>query len=78
MHNSLTQLTFFLFFSSPSQTNALYHTAFEEWAAEFPNVKILSDQTRSNDVNHAFMNIINVDVIIYCYLVIFCPRRVVL
>ncbi|XP_029936997.1 uncharacterized protein LOC115380086 [Myripristis murdjan] len=30
-------------------TNALYHTAFEEWAAEFPNVKILSDQTRSND-----------------------------
>ncbi|KAM3862161.1 uncharacterized protein ACN63O_013902 [Diretmus argenteus] len=30
-------------------TNALYHKAFEEWAAEFSNVKILSDQTRSND-----------------------------
>lgn len=30
-------------------TNALYHTAFEEWAAQFTNVKILSDQTRSND-----------------------------
>ncbi|XP_053184690.1 glucose-1-phosphate adenylyltransferase [Scomber japonicus] len=30
-------------------TNALYQTAFEEWAAHFSNVKILSDQTRSND-----------------------------
>ena len=33
------------------QTNALYHAAFEEWASQFTNVKILSDQTRSNDVN---------------------------
>ncbi|KAM7407856.1 hypothetical protein PAMA_003563 [Pampus argenteus] len=30
-------------------TNALYQTAFEEWAAHFSNVEILSDQTRSND-----------------------------
>ncbi|XP_037542196.1 mannose-1-phosphate guanyltransferase [Nematolebias whitei] len=30
-------------------TNALYRAAFEEWAADFRNVKILSDQTRSND-----------------------------
>lgn len=30
-------------------TNALYQTAFEEWAAHFSNVKILSDGTRSND-----------------------------
>ncbi|XP_018552231.1 uncharacterized protein zgc:136439 isoform X1 [Lates calcarifer] len=30
-------------------TNALYHAAFEEWAAHFTNVKILSDQTRNND-----------------------------
>ncbi|KAF1382251.1 hypothetical protein PFLUV_G00141780 [Perca fluviatilis] len=30
-------------------TNALYHAAFEEWASHFTNVKILSDQTRSND-----------------------------
>ncbi|XP_071384501.1 uncharacterized protein [Centroberyx affinis] len=30
-------------------TNALYQAAFEEWAAEFSNVKILSDQTRSNE-----------------------------
>lgn len=30
-------------------TNALYRTAFEEWAAHFSNVKILSDGTRSND-----------------------------
>ncbi|XP_047457532.1 uncharacterized protein zgc:136439 [Mugil cephalus] len=30
-------------------TNALYHAAFTEWAAQFTNVKILSDQTRSND-----------------------------
>ncbi|XP_032385587.1 uncharacterized protein zgc:136439 [Etheostoma spectabile] len=30
-------------------TNALYHAAFEEWASQFTNVKILSDQTRSND-----------------------------
>nr|XP_019955294.1 PREDICTED: uncharacterized protein LOC109637409 [Paralichthys olivaceus] len=30
-------------------TNALYRAAFEEWAARFTNVKILSDQTRSND-----------------------------
>ncbi|XP_071336427.1 uncharacterized protein [Trachinotus anak] len=30
-------------------TNALYQAAFEEWAAGFTDVKILSDQTRSND-----------------------------
>ncbi|XP_026232906.1 uncharacterized protein zgc:136439 [Anabas testudineus] len=30
-------------------TNALYLAAFEEWAAQFTNVKILSDQTTSND-----------------------------
>ncbi|XP_057708435.1 uncharacterized protein zgc:136439 isoform X3 [Corythoichthys intestinalis] len=30
-------------------TNALYLPAFEEWAANFPNVSIVSDQTRSND-----------------------------
>uniref|UniRef100_A0A3B4TVG3 Zgc:136439 n=1 Tax=Seriola dumerili TaxID=41447 RepID=A0A3B4TVG3_SERDU len=30
-------------------TNALYHAAFEEWAAGFTDVKILSDQTRNND-----------------------------
>lgn len=36
--------------SSP-QTNALYRAAFEEWASHFTNVKILSDETRSNDVN---------------------------
>ncbi|XP_041806494.1 glucose-1-phosphate adenylyltransferase [Chelmon rostratus] len=30
-------------------TNALYHAAFEEWASHFTNVKILSDQTRSNE-----------------------------
>ncbi|XP_071777778.1 mannose-1-phosphate guanylyltransferase catalytic subunit beta [Centroberyx gerrardi] len=30
-------------------TNALYQAAFEGWAAEFSNVKILSDQTRSNE-----------------------------
>ncbi|XP_026152109.1 glucose-1-phosphate adenylyltransferase 2 [Mastacembelus armatus] len=30
-------------------TNALYRTAFEEWAAHFTDVEILSDQTRSND-----------------------------
>ncbi|KAM4608462.1 glucose-1-phosphate adenylyltransferase [Polymixia lowei] len=30
-------------------TNAVFHNAFEEWAAEFSNVKILNDQTRSND-----------------------------
>ncbi|XP_034741882.1 uncharacterized protein zgc:136439 [Etheostoma cragini] len=30
-------------------TNALHHAAFEEWASQFPNVEILSDQTRSND-----------------------------
>ncbi|XP_028249869.1 uncharacterized protein LOC114426568 [Parambassis ranga] len=30
-------------------TNALYHAAFEEWAAHFTNVKVLSDQTRNND-----------------------------
>ncbi|XP_078119240.1 uncharacterized protein LOC144525995 [Sander vitreus] len=30
-------------------TNAVYHAAFEEWASHFTNVKILSDQTRSND-----------------------------
>ncbi|XP_040913752.1 uncharacterized protein zgc:136439 isoform X2 [Toxotes jaculatrix] len=30
-------------------TNALYHAAFEDWAAHFTNVRILSDQTRNND-----------------------------
>ncbi|KAG7502110.1 mannose-1-phosphate guanyltransferase-like [Solea senegalensis] len=30
-------------------TNALYQAAFEEWAAQFTNVKIVSDQTRNND-----------------------------
>ncbi|KAM6934454.1 glucose-1-phosphate adenylyltransferase [Xenentodon cancila] len=30
-------------------TNALYRAAFEEWAVQFINVKILSDDTRSND-----------------------------
>ncbi|KAM6955890.1 uncharacterized protein PEZ65_006298 [Lycodopsis pacificus] len=30
-------------------TNAVYLAAFEEWASHFTNVKILSDQTRSND-----------------------------
>uniref|UniRef100_UPI0037E831C9 glucose-1-phosphate adenylyltransferase n=1 Tax=Semicossyphus pulcher TaxID=241346 RepID=UPI0037E831C9 len=30
-------------------TNALYNAAFEEWASHFTNVKILSDQTKSND-----------------------------
>lgn len=40
------------------QTNALYHAAFEEWAAHFTNVKILSDQTRNNDVNKSFTVIV--------------------
>ncbi|XP_061649590.1 uncharacterized protein zgc:136439 isoform X1 [Phyllopteryx taeniolatus] len=30
-------------------TNALYLSAFEEWAAHFPNVKLVCDHTRSND-----------------------------
>ncbi|XP_024141831.1 uncharacterized protein zgc:136439 [Oryzias melastigma] len=30
-------------------TNALYEAAFQEWAQKFTNVKILSDQTRSNE-----------------------------
>uniref|UniRef100_A0A3Q3XAS6 Nucleotidyl transferase domain-containing protein n=1 Tax=Mola mola TaxID=94237 RepID=A0A3Q3XAS6_MOLML len=30
-------------------TNALYSAAFEEWASQFTNVKILSDQTTSNE-----------------------------
>ncbi|KAM9364864.1 mannose-1-phosphate guanylyltransferase catalytic subunit beta [Pholidichthys leucotaenia] len=30
-------------------TNDLYRAAFEEWATHFPNVKIVSDGTRSND-----------------------------
>ncbi|XP_061142191.1 uncharacterized protein zgc:136439 [Syngnathus typhle] len=30
-------------------SNALYLSAFEEWAAHFPNVKIVCDQTTSND-----------------------------
>ncbi|XP_077474026.1 uncharacterized protein LOC144087429 [Stigmatopora argus] len=30
-------------------TNAVYLSAFEEWAANFPNVSIVCDQTRSND-----------------------------
>lgn len=32
------------------QTNALYFEPFQEWAREFPNVKILSDGTRTNEV----------------------------
>lgn len=34
----------------PRQTNALYCAAFEEWATQFTNVKILSDQTTTNEV----------------------------
>lgn len=34
----------------PSQTNALYYAAFEEWATQFTNVKIVSDQTTTNEV----------------------------
>ncbi|KAK0135773.1 hypothetical protein N1851_028336 [Merluccius polli] len=30
-------------------TNAVYRQAFEEWASQFPNVKVLSDDTRSNE-----------------------------
>ncbi|XP_069554871.1 glucose-1-phosphate adenylyltransferase 2 [Brachyistius frenatus] len=30
-------------------TNALYHAAFEDWAAQFTNVKVLSDETSNND-----------------------------
>lgn len=30
-------------------TNALYFEPFQEWAREFPNVKILSDGTRTNE-----------------------------
>ncbi|XP_028992683.1 uncharacterized protein zgc:136439 [Betta splendens] len=30
-------------------TNALYLSAFEEWAAHITNIKVVSDQTRSND-----------------------------
>ncbi|KAJ8012880.1 hypothetical protein DPEC_G00047470 [Dallia pectoralis] len=30
-------------------TNALYHKAFEKWAMDFPNVKVLNDGTRSNE-----------------------------
>ncbi|XP_072252648.1 glucose-1-phosphate thymidylyltransferase [Leuresthes tenuis] len=30
-------------------TNDLYQAAFKEWAAHFTNVKIVSDQTRTND-----------------------------
>ncbi|XP_040057856.2 glucose-1-phosphate adenylyltransferase isoform X1 [Gasterosteus aculeatus] len=30
-------------------TNAVYLAAFQEWASHFTNVKIVSDQTRSND-----------------------------
>lgn len=30
-------------------TNALYSTAFEEWAAQYSNVKIVNDGTRSNE-----------------------------
>lgn len=31
-------------------TNELHRAAFEDWAAEFPAVRLLSDQTTSNDV----------------------------
>ncbi|XP_047227208.1 mannose-1-phosphate guanyltransferase [Girardinichthys multiradiatus] len=30
-------------------TNAVYQAAFEEWAAQFPDVRVLSDRTRSNE-----------------------------
>ncbi|XP_017568997.1 uncharacterized protein zgc:136439 [Pygocentrus nattereri] len=30
-------------------TNALHHEAFQKWAEEFPNVKILNDGTRKNE-----------------------------
>ncbi|MEQ2271429.1 hypothetical protein XENORESO_004162 [Xenotaenia resolanae] len=30
-------------------TNAVYQAAFEEWAAQFPGVRVLSDRTRSNE-----------------------------
>uniref|UniRef100_A0A671V241 Zgc:136439 n=1 Tax=Sparus aurata TaxID=8175 RepID=A0A671V241_SPAAU len=30
-------------------TNAVYHAAFEEWASNFTNVKILNDQTTTNE-----------------------------
>nr|XP_046215991.1 mannose-1-phosphate guanyltransferase isoform X1 [Oncorhynchus gorbuscha]XP_046216001.1 mannose-1-phosphate guanyltransferase isoform X1 [Oncorhynchus gorbuscha] len=30
-------------------TNALHHKAFVEWALDFPNVKVLSDGTKSNE-----------------------------
>ncbi|XP_076011962.1 glucose-1-phosphate thymidylyltransferase [Genypterus blacodes] len=30
-------------------TNALYHAAFEDWAAQLSNVTIVSDQTRTNE-----------------------------
>lgn len=38
------------------QTNALYCAAFEEWAAQFTNVKILSDQTTTNEVKNMDLN----------------------
>lgn len=42
------QMTNHLFFSP--QTNALYCAAFEEWATQFTNVEIISDQTTTNEV----------------------------
>ncbi|XP_051566484.1 uncharacterized protein zgc:136439 [Myxocyprinus asiaticus] len=33
-------------------TNDLYHEAFQQWAQEFPNVKILNDGTRRNEDRH--------------------------
>uniref|UniRef100_A0A8C1VQ95 O-sialoglycoprotein endopeptidase-like 1 n=1 Tax=Cyprinus carpio TaxID=7962 RepID=A0A8C1VQ95_CYPCA len=33
-------------------TNDLYHEAFQQWAQEFPNVKIINDGTRRNEDRH--------------------------
>ncbi|XP_030643045.1 uncharacterized protein LOC115823159 [Chanos chanos] len=33
-------------------TNAVYYEAFQEWARDFPNVKILNDGTRTNEERH--------------------------
>lgn len=59
--------------SSP-QTNALYHAAFEEWASQFTNVKILNDQTRSNEVN-AILFFYYYDMIwlLQSRFILFCP-----
>lgn len=36
---------------SIEQTNDLYFEAFQQWAQEFPNVKIINDGTRRNEVS---------------------------